>query len=272
MANPNTAVFPSAAAADADLLVAKNNAASTLTASMTNVATSFTVANGAVFGTPCLVTIGSEIILVGSFSGNVGTVTSRHFGGTSAAAHSSGDDVISYVDEYHLNQLAAEVMAIESGLGANFVNVKGMNTGTVFCHVVLASANAAVSNGGLTMIPFDTDITNTGAAHSTSVNPSRMTVPAGKDGLYSVSGSIRWASTTAGGSNFTAVAIYKNGVQMKVEAAPAAGTATSIQSVSMVLPLVASDYVEIAATQVTGVSVDVVANNPQTQAQFVKLT
>lgn len=127
--NPNTAVFPGAVAADTDLLVAANAAQSTLTSSIGTTDTSIPVA-ATPFSTPTVVTIDNEVIKVCSITGNSLNVCSggRGFHGT-AASHSSGAAVVAYVDSYYFNQLAAEIKAIEGGLGAGFVNV-ALTSGT----------------------------------------------------------------------------------------------------------------------------------------------
>ena len=96
MANPNSAVFPAAVAADTDLLVLKDNAYSPLANGIDNSVTSIEFNDATVFTLPCLIALENEVIkAVGPASGNTITNCVRGFKGTSAASHSAG--VIGYV-------------------------------------------------------------------------------------------------------------------------------------------------------------------------------
>ena len=123
--NPNTAKYPAQLATDQDLLVARDNSTSTLTAGINSTTLSIPVADGSKFTAYELVTIDSELILICSVSGNTLTVCSggRGFGGTTAAAHDSGAAVDGFINAWHHNQLAAELKAVQSSLGANLGNV-----------------------------------------------------------------------------------------------------------------------------------------------------
>lgn len=121
MANPNTASFPSALPTDTTLTVATNDALTTLAASIDNSQTSMDVAVD--FNVPCIITIDSERILVGAKTGTHYTSLTRAFGGTTAAAHNQGSTIFGYVEAYHHNQVAIEIQAIATALGANLANV-----------------------------------------------------------------------------------------------------------------------------------------------------
>lgn len=123
MPNPNTPVYPSALATDLNLMVASNRAIAQLVFPLDSVSSSFTVTNGTVFTTPCLVQVDTEIILIGSKTGNLMQSCTRGFSSTSAAAHGQNADVKGYVLAYHHNQVSAEIQAIETALGVNLGNV-----------------------------------------------------------------------------------------------------------------------------------------------------
>ena len=123
MPNPNNPVFPAAVATDLDLTVATNRALSNLTNPIDSSQTQITVVDGTKFQVPCLVQIDTEIIRVGSLSGNNFMSCTRGFALTSPASHGQNAEVKGYVLSHHHNQLAAEIKAIELGLGANFGNV-----------------------------------------------------------------------------------------------------------------------------------------------------
>lgn len=127
MPNPQNSIFPSAVSTDLDLTVATNRALSKLTFPMDGVQTSFTVIDGSKFQVPCLVQIDTEIVLVAAKSGNLMQSCVRGFSLTSAATHGQNADVKGYVLAYHHNQIAAEIKAIEAGLGSNFGNTVMQN-------------------------------------------------------------------------------------------------------------------------------------------------
>lgn len=124
MANPNTPVFPGQVATDNDLFVVKDNSFSNLTADISNSVTTIPVAAAAAYTLPCIIAIDNEAIkALGPASGNNITNCTRGFKGTTAASHSSGAVVFSYIFDYNINQLAVEVKAIQTALGAAMVNI-----------------------------------------------------------------------------------------------------------------------------------------------------
>lgn len=123
MANPQTPIFPTALATDLELLVATNRALSKLVSPIDAVQTEFTVTDGNKFQVPCVVQIDTEIIRVGSKSGNVLQSCTRGFALTGATTHGQNADVKGYILAYHHNQMAAEIKSIEANLGVNMGNV-----------------------------------------------------------------------------------------------------------------------------------------------------
>lgn len=124
MPNPNTAAFPSAVATTTNLPVANANCTSTLSAGITNSATSFGVNDASSFvNFPILVRIDNEYMLVGGKSSNTLNSITRGFAGSTAATHAIDAPVHGYIFSYFGNQLSAEIIAIETALGASLGNV-----------------------------------------------------------------------------------------------------------------------------------------------------
>jgi len=123
--NPNTAKYPTAVPTDTDLQVAKNllGASLTLTAGIDASTLTINVNDGSLVPTPGVVRIEFELIQICSKAGNVLTVcaSGRGFDGSVAATHNSGTALSNVVVAAHHNQLAAEVKAIATALGTNFV-------------------------------------------------------------------------------------------------------------------------------------------------------
>ncbi|MCL6650554.1 MAG: hypothetical protein K6U89_19830 [Chloroflexi bacterium] len=119
------AKFPSAVASWQDLLRAKNSAVSTLTEAIDSTQLTIPVTNGSVFAAPGAITIDAEHILICSITANTLNVCSggRGFDSSSATSHASGATVEGRILARHHEQLAAEVLALETNLGANLTGV-----------------------------------------------------------------------------------------------------------------------------------------------------
>lgn len=119
------------------------------------------------------------------------------------------------------------------------------------------TANQSIANNTLTVATFDVEDFDVGGLHDVVTNNSRFTVPAGGDGIYLIIGQSSWGGRPASGGR-VGVFIYKNGstrLFMQEETPDAASgdgnLGTSIQCVGLV-PLVATDYVEMKVQQNSG--------------------
>jgi hypothetical protein len=121
--NPNTAAYPGRVATDTDLLVATNNVTTTLTIPLGVGDTTITVASTTGIQVPTALSIDSEIIKVCSKGSTTFTVCSsgRGFDGTTPTTHNVNAAVNFFVVSDFHNQAAAEIKAIETTLGTNFV-------------------------------------------------------------------------------------------------------------------------------------------------------
>lgn len=131
--NPNVPAYPGALATDNNLLVATNNAETHLAVAINSTQTTINLATpNAAFVTPLAITIDGEILFCGSHAGSVYTC-SRGWDRTIAAGHTTTSLVRANIIDWHHNQLAAEVKAIESTLGVNLSNIPagGVVPGTI---------------------------------------------------------------------------------------------------------------------------------------------
>lgn len=101
------------------------------------------------------------------------------------------------------------------------------------------STNQAVSSTSHA-ITFNTNVYDTNAYHSTSVNPSRFTIPAGFGGKYLVDFK---AVFTVAGQNIAF--LQKNGVASSVPGSSVKTTAADGVSNSVVIDLADGDYLEL---------------------------
>jgi hypothetical protein len=187
-----TAKYPTAIAADADLKVLKNRAQTTLSAALNSTATSFTVASGSAFTANMLVTIEYEILSICQVSGNTLTVghsscpnvDGRGFDATSAASHASGKTVNGYIDAWNIMAALAEIKAIETALGINLANIPTVPNplpvnkgGTNAQDAATARTNLSAAKSGA-----NSDIT------SITALSTPLTVPQGGTGAGSLTG------------------------------------------------------------------------------------
>ena len=143
--NPNTAVFPAALATDTTLLVGVNRSASTLTSGIDNATLDIPVADGTAFLEEELITIDDEQMLIDSIVGNTLTVVARGFSTTDPAAHLINALVRGQITAWHHNQLAAEMIAIQTSLGIGLGNVSPVAGSTSI--VTVGTIGTGVWNG-----------------------------------------------------------------------------------------------------------------------------
>ena len=112
------------------------------------------------------------------------------------------------------------------------------------------SANQSISTATATAVTWDTELKDTDAFHSTSSNTSRITIPAGKAGMYLVTGQLSFASNSTGLRNCE---IKKNGVGYFIPwVSPATNGDWSAGSISNIIELAETDYIELFAYQNSG--------------------
>ena len=150
--NPNTAQYPGAIVTDQQLLVATNNANTTLTSSMTSSQTTISLTSGTYFVAPVAVRIDSELVDCTTLTTNTLSGCTRGFDNTTATTHNSGAPVYGLIIDWHINQPNAEIKAVETALGVNLGNVPGAltlsndtSTGTTLHNLAkLSAANKAI--------------------------------------------------------------------------------------------------------------------------------
>ena len=94
------------------------------------------------------------------------------------------------------------------------------------------------------------------AFHSTSTNTGRLTIPNGLAGDYQISLNVSFAANATG---VRLMRLYKNGAAINSEGQSnngLSGVATQL-SATCVLPLVATDYIEINVRQSSGGALDI---------------
>jgi hypothetical protein len=116
-----------------------------------------------------------------------------------------------------------------------------------------ANADTTCANAVKTLIALATEVYDTDGFHSNVTNNSRITIPSGKAGYYSITGTIRYNTNSTGAR---AVSLYYNGAEdFWVEQTSQSGVYPTVQA-SYVKYLAATDYVQLYAYQASGGSLD----------------
>lgn len=104
-----------------------------------------------------------------------------------------------------------------------------------------------------TAVTFDSERDDAFGFHSTSVNTSRLTVPAGCPGRYDLGANVRWQTNATGTRRLS---LWVNGVNTGLRIAhvivPAVAGAPIVMQICRIYPLVVGDYVELAVAQDSG--------------------
>lgn len=129
------------------------------------------------------------------------------------------------------------------------------------CRAFRVTTDQAISDTTNTLIEFNGETFNITGFHSTTVNPSRMTIPDGYDGTYRVATLIRWE---VDGTGYRTVRLLKNGVAITEAVHDADGTYATVMGISDTQTLEAGDYIEVQVYQTSGGSLDVLLNTAYT--------
>lgn len=178
----------------------------------------------------------------------IGSYTSMAFGVISSAVVylNSGDyleaivgSTATYGDTTTPSQYNSfSIIKLDSGKVGSGVGTKVYNAGT-----------QSIPNNTITPVTFDSEEFDTDSFHSTSVNTSRFTIPAGLGGIYSLS-----YGTNATTSNTWELGFRLNGTTLL---RGWSGGGASYFAGSTVTRLIGGDYVELVAFQSTGGSVTI---------------
>lgn len=125
---------------------------------------------------------------------------------------------------------------------------------------VVRTTDQSIPNSAYTSLAFNSERYDVGGYHDPAVNPSRLTVPAGKAGPYIIGGAGSLDALNPTGA-YRAMRILLNGggvlAQANMGFHATAGTASVPQAtVTMAWDLVAGDYVELQLYQDSGAAIN----------------
>lgn len=137
-------------------------------------------------------------------------------------------------------------------------------------HMRNTVATSVTSGGTGVAVTFTTEDFDTANGHSTSVNTSRYTFPV--DGKYRVSGGVSFAAAATGRRGCW---WRKNGTDVNgseaIIATIGAGAPTSVPARSILIDVIATDWIELIAFQDSGGSVNTAVTATQQSTMSVEL-
>lgn len=180
---------------------------------------------------------------------------------------------------------ASAIRTLGSGIDTSLVDLKGGTTGQVLSKATntdldftwvnkdtfkgcsLYSATIGVANATSTALPFSNEDFDTDSFHSNSTNNERITIPTGLGGKYLFSVILNIGNTNA---NIARISLRKNGTTTYLLNA---GYITSTGydwplAGSMILDLVANDYIEVMFLHNKGSNLDIQTDS-RFQAQYL---
>jgi hypothetical protein len=119
------------------------------------------------------------------------------------------------------------------------------------------NSTVAISNATFTAVALADESFDTNSIHNNVTNNSRMTIPAGYAGKWLINGQIMWA----GGTGLRSIALYKNGSYYGVWDNTPPTSGSQYQTMSVVLSLAFSDYIEMFVYQTSGGNLNLYGNS-----------
>ena len=143
--------------------------------------------------------------------------------------------------------VSGDTINVPSGVTfANAGTATGFGANTPNFYAWKEDSNQTISNNTNTLITFNDEKFDSDSAYASN----KFTVPAGKQGVYFISGQLTWLDPSVDDKALH-VYIYKNGSQY-TEAKDRSSENDQTVNVSALLSLAAADYIEIYGRQGTG--------------------
>jgi hypothetical protein len=131
------------------------------------------------------------------------------------------------------------------------------------------NANQSISNATWTVLNFNSENFDTNAFHDNSTNNSRITIPSGKNGKYLVTMKGHFAGNSTGDRY---VSLAKNGASAGAWRLSAVSGASIGFGQSVVMDLVATDYLQLEVYQDSGGSLNAIGAGVPPEYNFLQVT
>ena len=127
---------------------------------------------------------------------------------------------------------------------------------------VYNSANISITTSGTAQaMTFDSELKDSGGMHSTSVNTSRLTIPAGGSGFYIFGGNVTFAANATGYRGLEVRLVGVTPIAYTRVPTVTTGSVGHRSCIAGAYPLTAGDYIELFAIQNSGGALDAVAES-----------
>ena len=138
------------------------------------------------------------------------------------------------------------------------------------CDVYLtANATNLFTSGAAVFVPWTAEAEDTYAMHDLVTNPSRVTVPSGRGGLYLIQAQIQWDASASG--NYRNLGIYRNGSQIADSSGVVQSSGDSLTLNVTLIRLAATDYVEVAGYQNSGAARTAIGGTGKTLLRVARI-
>lgn len=125
---------------------------------------------------------------------------------------------------------------------------------------VITGISQSLPNATDTVLTWEAELHDHGGCHDNATNNSRITVPAGKDGLWHLDLTVAFAANSTG---VRRINIRRNGVIQKYGGTAAVSGDTTRVTLSVDVIAAAGDYFEAAAMQSSGAALGIVGNSSE---------
>ena len=157
-----------------------------------------------------------------------------------------------------------QVLTVSGGLPTWATPSAGSNIG---CSVY-KSASVTIADSTETLMTFNSEAWDTDGFHSTTTNTGRITIPTGKGGKYLVV--IReYIQSNSSGQRLTR--LQKNGTVDWTFTNPPVSGGVTVLTVSLIMSLVAGDYISYNVLQTSGGSLDYIGGTEGSNFQVTYL-
>jgi hypothetical protein len=131
------------------------------------------------------------------------------------------------------------------------------------------SASQSISNTTYTILTFDSEVFDTDSFHDTATNNSRITIPSGKGGKYLIVAKFHFAGNATGTNRLGG--IVKNGTNVGLFRGINGNSSSVGWNASVILNLVATDYIELEVYQDSGGSLNAIGGSVPPEYNYLQV-
>jgi len=131
------------------------------------------------------------------------------------------------------------------------------------------SESQSISNTTYTTLTFDSEVFDTDTFHDTATNNSRITIPSGKNGKYLIVAKFHFAGNATGTNRLGG--IKKNGTSVGLFRGINGNSSSVGWNASVILDLVATDYIELEVYQDSGGSLNALGGFAAPEYNFLQV-